>query len=275
MAGLGQADHNSRIWGEGGFVDDYDTRRLEPVEVLLLARHRERFAGRVLEVGVGGGRLLGYLVALGGEVHGVDISERMIEHCRRRWPTAQLRVADLARLGETVDGPFDLILLGDNVIDVFADEQRRAVLSDIHGLLRTGGLIVFSTHNLAHLDAGGGADGASGEALRARAWQAANRSPVWMAQAVSRIPRRRANRRRLSRMQYRTADYAIVNDHAHDYALLHYYIRSDDQRRQLVELGFEPIEVAEPGGDLVEPGDDGLGPWLYYVASASERPAPA
>ena len=44
----------------------------------------EAFRGRVLEVGVGGGRLLGYLVQLGGEVHGVDISQRMVDRCSRR-----------------------------------------------------------------------------------------------------------------------------------------------------------------------------------------------
>jgi SAM-dependent methyltransferase len=263
-----QAEHNAKIWSGGGLVGEYDTRDLLPAEVLLLVRYREAFTGRVLEVGVGAGRLLGYLVQLGGEVHGIDISQDMVDHCRRLWPTADLKVGDLSRLSETVRGPFDAILLGDNVIDVFDDERRRSVLSDIHGLLGPGGMLAFSTHNLAAVDVvdGGPVGGTAVSQVVARVQQLANRSPAWMAQAAVRMPRRRANRQKLAPLEHRAADHAILNDEAHDYALLHYYIRSEDQRRQLHELGFETLEVLEAGGEAVDPGRDGTGPWLYYVS---------
>ena len=69
-------------------------------------------------------------------------------------------------------------------------------------------------------------------------------------------------------MQRRAADHAIVNDEAHDYSLLHYYISRSDQERQLDQLGYELLDVLEFDGDPVGPGADGLGPSLYYVAQA-------
>jgi len=50
----------------------------------------------VLDVGCGAGRLLGPLLSIGAEVHGVDISDDMIQHCRERFPAARLAVGDVA-----------------------------------------------------------------------------------------------------------------------------------------------------------------------------------
>jgi len=270
---MSQADLNAAVWRAGDHVADYDSRVLEPAEVLLLVRYREAFRGRVLDVGCGAGRLLGYLLSLGGDAVGVDISPTMVERCRRRFPGADVRVADLETLARSVDGPFDVVLMSDNVLDVLDDSRRRAVLEQLSGLLTPAGLVVFSSHNLAHRErpaaptpepgAAGGLDG-----LRTRLRQLANRSPVWMLNAAVRLPRRRRNRRRLSPLQRRAADHAIINDEAHDYSLLHYYISRSDQERQLDQLGYELLDVLEFDGDPVGPGADGLGPSLYYVAQA-------
>jgi SAM-dependent methyltransferase len=266
---MAQADLNAAVWSSGRFLSEYDNTRLEPAEVLILARNREAFAGRVLDVGCGAGRILGYLVALSSDVHGVDISSRMVEHCRDRFPGVDVRVGDLATLSQSVAGPFDAVLLSDNVLDVFEDAARRAVLADVRGLLAPGGLAVFSSHNLARWERA--PDSGSEPAIWPRvsfvARKLASRSPLWMLDAAVRIPRRRANRRRLAPMQYRAADHAVVNDEAHDYGLLHYYISRADQERQLSELGFSLLDVLEFGGESVPPGDDGQGPSLYYVAT--------
>lgn len=249
-------------------MSEYDNRVLEPAEVLILARFREALSGRVLDVGCGAGRILGYLIQLGGDVHAVDISSKMVEHCRRRFPEADVRVADLASLSASVDGPFDAILLSDNVLDVFDDARRREVLADVRGLLAPGGLAVFSSHNLAHWDRTPDAGRVGGRRLKLTAMQKlADRSPVSMLHAAVRLPRRRANRQRLAQMQYRAADHAVVNDAAHDYSLLHYYIRRADQERQLAELGYALVEVLELEGGSVRAGSDGQGPSLYYIAT--------
>jgi SAM-dependent methyltransferase len=273
---MSQTDVNAAVWRAGGHVSEYDSRVLEPAEVLLLVRYREAFSGRVLDVGCGAGRLLGYLVSVSAEPIGIDISPAMVETCRRRFPGVDARVGDLEALSGSVQGPFDVVLMSDNVLDVFDDARRRAVLAGVRGSLSDQGLIVFSSHNLArweHTVTAPAATAAPGQAavarlgqLGSRLRQLANRSPVWMLNALVRLPRRRSNRRRLGAMERRAADHAIVNDEAHDYSLLHYYIARDGQARQLAELGYELLDVLEFDGAPVPPGHDGVGHSLYYVA---------
>ena len=267
---VSQADVNASVWRAGRFLPAYDSRVLEPAEVLILARYREAFSGRVLDVGCGGGRILGYLVALGGEAHGIDISSTMVEHCRSRFPSADVRIGDLAALSESVMGPFDVVLLSDNVLDVFDDARRRSVLADVRELLSPGAMIVFSSHNLAAWERQApSSSGAPGQSRpRAIAAKLADRSPRWMLEATLRLPRRAVNRRRLGPMQYRAADHGVFNDSAHDYGLLHYYISRSDQARQLSELGYELLEALEFDGRSVPAGEDGQGPSIYYVARA-------
>jgi SAM-dependent methyltransferase len=263
---MAQVDVNAAVWQAGSFASDYDNRVLEPAEVLLLVRHREDLSGRVLDVGCGTGRLLGYLLALGARAEAIDISERMVQICRRRYPAADVRRGDLADLKAAVAGPFHALWMSGNVLDVLDDERRRAALRDAHDLLVDDGLLLFSSHNLASLDHPSAALGAAPR-LRARAVQLANRSPAWMVHAGLRAPRRRANRRRLGPLQQRTDDHAIVNDEAHDYGLLHYYISRREQERELSELGFQPRDVLEFDGTAVADGQDGRGSSIYYTAT--------
>jgi hypothetical protein len=95
-----------------------------------------------------------------------------------------------------------------------------------------------------------------------------NRPPAQAVAALGRIPRRFSNRRRLARLERRVADHAIINDEAHDFGLLHYYIGRDAQERQLSELGYELVECLDVDGRPVEKGARGIGSSLHYVAQA-------
>ncbi|MGH2910140.1 MAG: class I SAM-dependent methyltransferase, partial [Solirubrobacteraceae bacterium] len=145
---------NERLW-RGDNVARYANRTLRPVEVVLLMRHHEALAGRVLELGCGAGRVLGYLGALGGEVHAIDVSSKMVEYCRQRYPETNVHLGNLLDIGGAVQGPFDAVLAPDNVLDVIEPEQRRRALAEIRGLLAPGGVLIFSSHNLAHVESAG------------------------------------------------------------------------------------------------------------------------
>ena len=244
---------------------------LKPAEVLVLVRYRDLFTRRVLEVGCGAGRILGYLVALGADANGIDLSSEMVDYCRNAYPGAEVRVGDLGVLGASTSGAYDVVLAADNVLDVFDDAERLRVLGDMRDLLAPSGVLVFSSHNLGHLDAAAqapaGAAGRLGPGALAR--KLVDRSPAQLLEGAVRLARRAGNRRRLSALEYRGPDHAVINDVAHDYGLLHYYIRRDDQDRQLAALGLELIESLELEGAPVAPGSDGAGSSLYYVA----RPA--
>lgn len=269
-AGAGTSSNvNERLWG-GDHVVRYANRQLRPVEVILIARYQRALAGRVLEVGCGAGRILGYLVTLGSEVHGVDVSQAMVDYCRRTYPEAHVHVGDLRRLPEIVSGPFDAVFAPDNVLDVVDAVQRRQALDGIRSLLAADGLLIFSSHNLAAIDrppaavnAGPGAGG--GGAMH----RLAHISAASIASRAVHLPRQLRNRRRLGPLQVRHGDYAILNDIEGDYGALHYYVRHADQARQLDEAGFTLLECLDAEGRRVAEGQDSASPWLHYVARPS------
>lgn len=264
-----QAEVNYRLWSSGRYLSSYNHAQLLPAESVILARYREAISARVLDVGCGAGRMLGYLLMLGSDVHGVDLSSRMVEHCLSRFPQADVRVGDLADLAATVTGPFDAVLMPDNLIDVFNDVQRRAVLGDLRGLLAPDGLLIFSSHNLDAWDRPR-AGGISGKlaAVDGIVRTAAHRNAVWWVQTAIGMPARRRNRKRLGPLQYREGDYAIVNDSAHYHGLLHYYIGRVAQERQLSGAGFRLLDVLEADGRTVPAAQEGQSGSLYYVATA-------
>src|SRR5690348_9366720 len=73
---------NARMWARSDLVSKYTGRSLRPAEVMILVRHRDEIGPRVLDLGCGAGRLTGYLADLWPEVHGIDVSPAMLEHCR-------------------------------------------------------------------------------------------------------------------------------------------------------------------------------------------------
>ncbi len=62
-------------------------------------------------------------------------------------------------------------------------------------------------------------------------------------------------------------EYAIINDVAHNYAMLTYYIDKLNQVSQLEAIGFETIEMYDTLGNILDSdSDDKKSAWIYYVA---------
>jgi SAM-dependent methyltransferase len=268
MRPVDQVSVNNRLWETEDHVGDYADRSLAPVEMVILLRYRGELSRRVLEAGCGAGRVLGYLVELGGQVHGIDLSPAMVEFCRVTYPAADVRVGDVSVLSRDLTEPFDAIFAPNNLIDVFDDAARRAVLDEFSRSLVDGGLLIFSSHNLDEREPSTGpreldslprkATSLLGKALR--------KAPADVLHRVVRVPIALRNRRRLAPFEVATDNYAIVNDETFDYGLLHYYIRRDAQERQLAEQGFELLECLDADSREVHPGEKSASPWLHYVA---------
>jgi SAM-dependent methyltransferase len=250
---------NNATWGAGGFLRWYRRSRLRPAETVLFNRYREALSGRVLELGCGGGRLTRHIVALGGELTGIDIGADMVAYCQRRYPTATFSVGDLRDLSAFETASFGAIVAGANVIDVLGNEARAKLLDDLHRCLKPNGVLIFSSHNLACAP------------LLAGPIHKLSRHPVRFINRVARLVRSVPNHRRLAALQHFGPDYAILNDEAHDYSLLHYYIGRDDQERQLARHGFELLECLALDGSTVAPGESAFGcQELHYAATRSE-----
>ncbi len=74
------------------------------------------------------------------------------------------------------------------------------------------------------------------------------------------------NRLRNRGRQLFEEEYAIINDVAHNYAMLTYYIDKENQISQLEDEGFETIEMYDTLGNILNLGsDDKESAWIYYV----------
>lgn len=254
-----QRQANTSTWRSGGFVHLYARRRLRPPEAALFERHSQALGGRVLELGCGGGRLTGHLIPHAASVHGIDIAADMVEYCRRTYLGATFSHGDLRDLSAFDTAGWDAIVAGFNVIDVLSDSERALFLDEVHRLLTPAGLFIFSAHNLA-----------CAPLLKAPARNLST-NPLRFANRVLRLPRSVPNHRRLGRQQRVEANYAILNDEAHDYSLLHYYITRDGQERQLADHGFELLECLDLAGNTVAAGEDAFGCHeLHYAAKRLE-----
>ncbi len=256
-----QREAGDRVWGSGGLLRRYGGRKLRPAERVLLDTYSASLAGDVLELGCGGGRLTAHLVGLAASVHGVDIAADMVAHCRRAYPQATFRQGDLRELSQFASSSWDAIVAGYAVIDVLSDDERHAFLQEADRLLRPAGLLIFSSHNLA-----------CAPLLRGPLRSINATNPVSLASQILRLPRSFANRRRLLPWQQFAADHAILNDPAHDFSLLHYYITRDDQERQLALHGFALRKCLRLDAQPVGPGESAIGSFELHYAATSSRP---
>jgi SAM-dependent methyltransferase len=249
-----QGRANAELWAPGSYVSSYATRDLRPVEVILLVRYREAISGRVLELGCGAGRLTGYLSQIAADTRGLDISTRMVEYCRRRYPRATFEVGDLRDVTVLEPGSFGAIVAAYNILDILNDHERADVLDGIHRGLETGGLLIMSSHNRAYARKG------------VRGALARNGIPGLVRTSIE-LPRWVLNRRRLVPFERDEADYAIRNDVSHQFGALHYYITRDGQDRQFAEHGFRLLECLDLEGQVVRRGEDARRfSELHYVA---------
>jgi SAM-dependent methyltransferase len=233
---------NEEVWARGEFVENYARRQLRPVEEVMLERYREALAGRVLELGSGAGRLTGHLIELGGDVHGLDLAPAMVAYCRETYPGGTFSVGDLRDLSGFDDGSLDAVVGTFNVIDVLGDAERRRVFGEIRRVLAPGGLFIVSSHNRSYVPR---------TSVAMRVLSGGTRRPWRSARG---LPRRLRNRRRFRPLEREEPGYALINDEAHDFAVLHYYIARDAQYQQLADEGFELTECLDLDGDAVPEG---------------------
>jgi SAM-dependent methyltransferase len=134
--------------GYAGWAGSYDEPGNDTIaleEPVVRGLLDELPSGRVLDAACGTGRHAAHLAAAGHQVVGVDASEAMLAHARRRLPDTDLRVGELTRLpleDESVAGAVCALALGHlpEIAGAIAELGRvlapggRLVVSDPHPL---------------------------------------------------------------------------------------------------------------------------------------------
>lgn len=238
---------------------------LQQPEQVLLEGLRSRLATMdVLDLGVGAGRTTRYLAGAGSYL-GVDYSTTMVEACRRAFPGLRFVVGDARHLDFVDDASADLVLFSYNGIDHADAAGRRRILSEMKRVLRPGGLMIFSSHNTAHLP----------EIVRRFTFRPGAtlretlRSLKWSAVFLAKNP--------LLRLRLPIAE-GRVHDGTHSFASSPiYYIRPDRMAARLRDLQMTEISCAgNESGDFLQDGDPRIptldSAWVYYVC---RKPATA
>jgi len=251
-----QDEINLKLYRRSDLVKGYATVRLHPPEAVVMVRYRDDIhRRRVLDLGCGAGRLAFYLRPLTDQYVGVDFSPHMVEYCQRNFSGLSFVQGDMRDLGRFDAGSFDTVFAISNLFDAVSHEDRLQVLGEIRRVLAAGGLLVFSAHNR---------NCTLGTAAPRLEF---NLNPFYQVRGVVAYLRNVANHRRIKPKQRFEPDYALLNDGAHNYSVLHYYILRNVQAKQLAGAGFELIECLDESGQTLRPGDDDSAcSSIYYVA---------
>lgn len=257
-----QSDASRRVYASRRLVRTYAARAPTVAERAVLADLRGAIAGaRVLELGCGAGAITRELLALTDTLVGVDISPAMVEHCRSTFSQGTFLVGELGDLLGHAQASYDVVVAAANLLDVATHDERPRVLAGLRRVLAPGGVLYFSSHNRNSTAALRQA--AHGPTLRL------TRSPYRLMRSVAAYVVGTVNHHRLARHQRFESEYAIINDSAHRFGLLHHYITRAAQERQLAEAGFELVAVYGMDGRRLAPSDDDAEfTELHYVARA-------
>jgi SAM-dependent methyltransferase len=234
-----QSSLNRAVYESPGVFRRYISETLYPPEIACLLKYQPHIAGRdVLDVGVGAGRTTRYLAPLARRYEAVDYSPVMVQYMKTSMPEISTRQADFRDLSDFEDASFDFVLAANNVVDTLSHEERLQALSEAHRILRPGGVLAISSHNVQYTRA------FSGPQL---VWCA---DPVRLAYRCAEYLLCWWNYLRVSRLRKTTPEYALINDNGHHFALLHYYVSRRTMQSQLENLRFRLEEVFDTLGRL-------------------------
>jgi SAM-dependent methyltransferase len=229
---------------------------LQAPEKVILNRFLSELSGkRILDIGVGAGRTTEYLMPLADRYVGIDISPAMIAYCRRRFPSGSFEVCSATDLSRFANHPFDVVLFSYNGLDCLDHTGRLRALDEIRHTLVANGLFVFSAHNRA--------------IQPPRPWKRELElsRPFRSAKTLMLLPRAIVNHLRKKSFEIQEEEYAVLNDQAHGFNLLHYYISIERQVMQLETAGFRSAEAVGLDGRWLQPHDwpTAQDAWIYYT----------
>jgi ubiquinone/menaquinone biosynthesis C-methylase UbiE len=210
---------------------------------------------KLLDIGIGAGRTTRFLLEISRNYTGIDYTPRSAELAQEKFPAARILCCDARDLGVFDDGAFDFVLFSFNAIDYMIHEDRQTVLKEIYRTLKPGGLFMFSTHNRDY------------KYFDKLPWQEGRYDLNQLKSCLYTLVHL-PKHYRMKKHEERTPHYAIINDTAHGFSLLAYYISLAEQVKQLHEAGFVEVEAYDMEGNPTE--QDTNFPWIYYL---TRRPA--
>jgi ubiquinone/menaquinone biosynthesis C-methylase UbiE len=225
------SDENQNGYESLDIVEQYAVRSdlMKPEETILEELRSRLGSLRMLDLGVGGGRTTAHFGALAREYLGVDYAANMVARCQGRFPDLAFTVMDVRRMPDLSDGGFDFILFSFNGLDYMGHQDRLLALGEIARVCARGGWFCFSSHNLLAVP--------RLFALRF------SFNPFIFARRLGHHLRLRSLNRPFPVRRLTGQPFAVLNDGAHGYRFWTYYVRPQEQIRQLEAAGFDRIRL--------------------------------
>jgi ubiquinone/menaquinone biosynthesis C-methylase UbiE len=248
---------NRKTYAKAKVLDYYDELdELFPAERVLFEKLSSKIkTGKILDIGVGGGRTTKYLLPNNSDYTGVDYVPEFVERVKSKYPQGKFLVGDARNLSEFGDESFDFVLFSYNGIDAVSHDDRLKAQKEIFRVLKKDGVFMFSSHNRNY------------EHFNKPYWLIDFRVNMSFAKHLISYVFFLPRHLRMKSNEIFTEEYAIVNDCDHRYSLLIYYITIAAQIKQLEESGFFNIEAYTTKGESVKSDTESF--WIYYLAHKS------
>lgn len=245
---------NKKAYARADVVKHYENLdMLHKPERMLLERLTPQIRDKkILDIAIGGGRTTKYLLQISKDYTGIDYTPEFVEVAKRKYKDATILCCDARDLKEFADETFDFVLFAFNSIDYIPHRDRIKALRESYRVLKKGGHFMFSTHNRDH------------ESFNKLPWQEKFQFRLsylkYCLYCLYHLPKHLE----MKKHEIHTDEFAVINDNAHGFSLLAYYISIPEQLKQLAAVGFSDIEVYDMEGDRVT--SDTRFPWTYYLA---------
>jgi ubiquinone/menaquinone biosynthesis C-methylase UbiE len=222
------------------YYSSYKTTLFRAEEVILRAIEEEFRNMPILEIGVGGGRLVPYLLALSKDYVGVDYSEHMIELCRKKFDGITFSTCNAKNMSMFKEGQFSVVVFWGNGLDDMGAYDRQMIFRECYRILKTNGILLFSSHNL---DRSGILKASLSEGLTWKKWYNAVdplRLKVLGWGLLKQLWGWVSDKEYVIFPYYEMAPHKVV--------LPTFWIRKEAQERQLLELGFSNVNALATDG---------------------------
>ncbi len=214
-------------------------------------------ATAILDIGVGAGRTTPLLEAIGSEYTAIDFSPQMVELCRTKYPSHDIRVGDARQL-EFADNSFGLVVFSWNGIDAVDHEDRQLIFQEVRRVLRPDGTFIFSTHNK------------NGPGHNEKPWSFRYddlKHPRRLLDSLRHLRTNTNNYRKNSAMNQDFGGWSMMNAAAHNFGIVIHYTTLEQQRKELDEAGFETPTIFDSRGKQIHPDTASSTAWWFHFAT--------
>lgn len=137
---------NINVFSSDGYLKEHGEPYLKEYEDKIVKKYFK--PGMViLDLGCGAGRTTAVLDKLGYRVFGADVSVKLIQLAKSRYPQINFAVQDACQMTYPAE-TFDLVFFSFNGLDyIYPKANRVEAIKEIGRVLKSGGLFIYTSHN--------------------------------------------------------------------------------------------------------------------------------